>query len=408
MKRWLTQDLATLTGGSGRRAALVLVVAHVVPALLAWPLWAFGLHPYFDDRHWIPTALVVTYSAVVVLGTFIRFGVWGTPATSGRDSGEEYMQTFSPGLGFALGWLRWAMQLVMVFIIIIPTVMTWTNVRWWHIAGTDELDDLPVVAETIPVPQEWTLTDTEASRTGFPDFVLMSGPEGPEPEGYVELTYTVPASYTFEDLKQWLDSPRWRDAPDGDAFGAIQRERCDAERARCDVRRVPPQGREPEYFVRVELREPRSRFDQQEVEIRLDYRAHAAPDYEVSEETVERAMSIPAPSDWTRYDVLAEETNSGEDFTQFYGVPDSFGREDLEDWLDSDAWTDPATGPPFGRIRVDSPCREAGADGDRYLCSAMVVGTERSADTSYDGPVESLTVSLTADHTVRVSLERNG
>ncbi len=67
---------------------------------------------------------------------------------------------------------------------------------------------------------------------------------------------------------------------------------------------------------------------------------------------------------------------------------------------------------------MDSPCREVGPEeSDRnYLCSAIVVGTERSpldssddsSDESSDGPIESLSVSLTPDRTVRVSLERNG
>lgn len=190
--------------------------------------------------------------------------------------------------------------------------------------------------------------------------------------------------------------------------GAIRRERCDSEGTRCDVRLVPPPGQEPEYFVRAELDEPYSDRGGSEVRVRLNYREHAEPDWDVSQETVDRAKVIPIPSDWTRYNVLKGKTSNGEDFTQFYGVPESFAREDLEAWLDSGAWTDPSEGAPFGEIRRDSPCRPTGPDGTP-LCSEIVVGTERSSpDASSDGPIESLSISLSADHTGRVSLERNG
>lgn len=118
----------------------------------------------------------------------MRFEFWGTPATIGRGGGEDYVGTFKPLTGFALGWLRWFMQIVLVFIILVPTVMTVENVRSWHLIGTDELDRLPDRAATIPVPADWTLVDTKASQTGFPGFTNMSAPEGSELVGNVELS----------------------------------------------------------------------------------------------------------------------------------------------------------------------------------------------------------------------------
>ena len=66
------------------------------------------------------------------------------------------------------------------------------NVRWWHIVGTLELDELPARAATIPIPDDWQLVDTVATRTGVRGF--MDGPTGSIPQGYVRLTYKVPVS----------------------------------------------------------------------------------------------------------------------------------------------------------------------------------------------------------------------
>ena len=94
-------------------------------------------------------------------------------------------------------------------------------------------------------------------------------------------------------VMSWLDSPEWTENPDGDDVGAIARERCDRATTTCAVHLVPPPGEQPEHFVRARLDEPSYDGDDTEVEVRLDNRQYVTPDWEVSSETVERAMAIP-------------------------------------------------------------------------------------------------------------------
>lgn len=403
-----TVSLAALSGGSPLRAATVLVVSHLIPGVVACGLWAFGLLPIFDDLRWIPVSIAVAFGVGSTLWMLLSFGFWGSARTMGRGHGEEYEETFSPGAGFALGWLRWFLQVVMVAVVLLPVLMTWMNVRWWQLAGNDELDALPDRAAAIPAGQDWELTAVDASETGLLAF-MSSTVSGPEPEGYVEQTFAVPDTFVFPDVREWLEGPDWAQPVDGSpAFGEIRVESCRTESARCDARLVPSEGAEPEYFIRAQLRDVATLGGGPELEVRLTYRASAEPDYDVSPETVERAESIPVPADWIRIDVLDSTTVNGETISQWFGVPTSFDRADLESWLHDSVWTEPASGEPFGQLDVDS-CRETGTAGaTRYLCSAMVAGTERAPGVEAAGPIESLTVSLASDHTVRVSLARNG
>jgi len=403
--RWLKADLAELTGGRGGRAALVLIAAHVVLPLFTFALWALGLLPIFDDLRWIPIVIVSLYAAVVFIGLFVRFGAWGTARSFFRDVGEEYMETFSPRVGYGLGWLRWFMQIVAAFILIFPLLMTWGNTRWWQISGTEALDALPARAAQIPVPEGWELERTDASQTGVPSLPFQEHVDGPAPQGYVEHTYNVPDSYTFDELKDWLRGPRWENE-DGSAFGAIKLQRCRNESTRCRAQVVPSSGDKPEYFIRAAYHESRTGHVPNRVDVRLNYHKYEEPDWDVSQETVDRARMIPIPSDWTRSSVVEGTTSNGEKFTQFYRVPDSFSREDLKGWLNGPMWTEPVSGEAFGQVEVDD-CREIGPDDDEYLCS-VTVGDESSADDPDRGPIETLTVSLDPDHTVQVGLSRNG
>ncbi len=407
--KWLSIDLAKLSGGNGWRAAGILVVAHLIPGPVVLGLWFLGLLPIFDDLRWIPVSIGVTFSVLCALWMFLAFGFWGTVRTYGRGHGESYTQTFSPGVGFALGWLRWFMQIVMVGLMLIPVGMLWVNVRWWHLTGTEELDALPDRAATIPVMQEWERTDLEASETGLVAW-MDSTMEGPEPEGFVEQRFTVPDSFDFQDLKAWLESPEWAEPADGAAFGAIRIEECspDSTHPSCRAHLVPPTGEHPEYFVRATFYEPASRHGEPTLKVRLNYQQYVPPEYDVSQETVDRAEQIPVPQDWLRIDAKGAETSSGETFSQYYSVPESFDRKALEAWVNGSQWTEPTSGEPFGAIEVDS-CREVGqTEPTSYLCSAMVAGTERVPTEPSTGPVESLAISLDANHTVRVKLERNG
>lgn len=400
-------NLAAMSGGSGLRAAGILVVVHLVPACVAWGFWLFGLLPIFDGLHWIPATLAVAFLLVSAVGTFGAFGMWGTPQTGGRDYGEDYEETFSPGVGMALGWLRWFLQIVLVFVMFFPTAMTVLNIRWWHLAGTEELDALPERAATIPVMADWQRTRIEASETGIPEF-LKTTEEGPEPSGFVEQTYAVADSFTFDDLKQWLEGSEWATPATGEAFGAIEVDECKADSGRCDARAVPPAGEQSEYYIRARFREPVSARGEPEVVVRLTYHQYVPPVWDVSDETVERAQAIPVPEDWREFEADGYKTGNGETFNRRYRVPESFGPEDLEAWMKGPVWTSPENGEPFGAIEVDD-CEETGAASSViYACSAMVSGTQRVPGRPSSGPIESVQATLDADHIVRVRLERNG
>src|SRR5699024_3044815 len=207
-------------------------------------VWGFsvdGLLPIFYDVRWTPATLAVAFLLVSLVLTFGAFGMWGTPMTGGRDYGEAYEESFSPRVGMGLGWLRWFLQIVLVFAMFIPTAMTVLNIRWWHLAGTDELDALPERAATIPVMADWQRTSTEASETGITE-CMKTTEEGPEPSGFVEQRFEVADSFTFEDLKEWLEGPEWTTPATGEAFGQIEVDQCTADSARCDARAVPPEG----------------------------------------------------------------------------------------------------------------------------------------------------------------------
>src|SRR5699024_201647 len=337
--KWLKADLAELTGGRGGRAALILIAAHVVLPLFTFALWALGLLPIFDDLRWIPIVIVSLYAAVVLAGLFVRFGAWGTARSFFHDVGGEYMETFSPRVGFGLGWLRWFMQIVAAFILIFPLIMTWGNTRWWQISGTEALDALPARADQIPIPESWKLEDSDASQTGVLALPFQEHINRAEPQGYVERTYNVPDSYTFDKLKEWLQGPRWENDDDGAAFGAIKLQNCLDESTRCRVQVVPSSGDKPEYFVRAAYHESPTGRVPNRVDVRLNYHKYEEPDWDVSQETVDRARMIPIPSDWTRSSVVEGTTSNGEKFTQIYRVPDSFGREDLKEWLNGPTWT---------------------------------------------------------------------
>src|SRR5690625_1329890 len=119
------------------------------------------------------------------------------------------------------------------------------------------------------------------------------------------------------------------------------------------------------------------------VTIRLKYRQYVPPVWDVSDETVERAQEIPVPAEWREIEASAQQTQNGETFDRRYRVPESFGPEDLEAWMNGPQWA-------------------------AYACSAMVVGTQRVPGQQSSGPIESVSATLNAEGTVRVHWERNG
>lgn len=98
----MEDDLETMAGGSGPRAAGILVAAHLLPGVVLAGLWCIGLLAIFDDRRWIPAWIAVIFGVAAVLGLFLRFGFWGTPATTVRATATR--SSPASAHGSVLGW----------------------------------------------------------------------------------------------------------------------------------------------------------------------------------------------------------------------------------------------------------------------------------------------------------------
>ena len=392
-KLWVTISrpglLGRLSQGRGGRAVLVLIGAFLAPVLLCGLVWLLGLVPVFAYARWIPIGLVVIVGLVSIAVLFAAFGVWGVGANSGQDAGDQFTGDFRPLVAFGLGWLRWFMQIVMIGGIVLAFVAVWTDLRWWRLASTPEIDALPARAATMPVPAAWTPAGT---ATG-------DDPDNPYPNGYVERRYDVPAGYTYARMKKWMSGPGW-----ADGLGALQAQRCDSAATHCTAELTPAPGDLPQYTVHAWFTRALSGGDTPGIRLRLTYAEYdpaKAAEVDVSRETLRRAALIPVPAGWNRFDVSGEPSGSGENHVQTFAVPESYTGADLKAWLTGPAWTHPARGEAFGAVEMSYPCKRLD---DHYLCSMIVPATENSA-----GPVESLLVSYApGDHTVRVDFERNG
>ncbi len=393
-------SLSEMARGRASRAAGILVLAHLVPGVAMLALWLIGLAPIFDGgARWILRVIVIVVGLGSILALFIWFGFWGTIASGNQDHGEEYTESFSGGAGYALGWLRWLMQLVAVALVTYIGIGIWVNVRMWNFTGTDELRALQGRFDAIPVPDSWR-PDGEIDASGHGLSGIARWPSGDRPNGHVRRYYEVPASYTFDDLKRWMYGPAWATGRGGRTFGAIAVEGCRAAEKSCRARLVPGPGGHPEHFITADLRTGDGGSRPSTVRLNLSYEQYAEPDYEVSAETVARAQAIPVPTTWVRHtDVTEGTTHNGDSFTHWYTAPDDTTDADIRAWLAGPRWTAPTTGTPFGPITVDY-CKR---DTSGYRCEASVVRTDPSSR-----PIESISVSMDADRRVRVNLERNG
>lgn len=396
-KLWATINrpglLGRLSRGRGGRAVLVLIGAFLAPVVLCGLIWLLGLVPVFENARWIPIGLVGVAGLVSITVLFAAFGVWGVGAGSGQDTGDQFTGDFRPLVAFGLGWLRWLMQIVMIGGVLLAFVAVWTDLRWWRLVSTPEIDALPARAATMPVPADWTPSGTS---TG-------DDPDNPYPNGYFERRYDVPASYGYARMKAWMSGPGWADAPGGAAFGALQALRCDSVATHCTAELSPAPGDLPQYTVHAWFSRSPSGAGAPGVRLRLTYAEYdpaKAAEVDVSRETLERAALIPVPAGWARFDVSGEPSDNGENYVQTFAVPESYSGRDLKAWLTGPTWTHPAKGRPFGPVEMSYPCKKLD---DHYLCSMTV--TEPDSD----GPVESLLVSYApGDHTVRIDFERNG
>ncbi len=329
---------------------------------------------------------------LATLGTLVFvFGSWPMPTGAGlrlsRGVGEQYSSSFGPRAGFRLGLLRTVLQFVATGSCLAALFLTILDVRWFNLVPTDEMRSLPDRAATMPVPGDWRLSRTDR---GVDDDVKV-------PNAYVLQVYEVPESVA---LRSWLSAPTWADNPDGRSFGAIQVERCDTGTS-CVAHLVPAAGQEPEFFVTADLYGAAS--GNPEVRVRISYQEYVAPpDLAVSEATLERASLMPVPADWVRFavDGGGRGVTTSENYEQSFGVPDTFTPADLDAWLASPAWTAPASGPAFGAITLDQPCREREFF-PGYVCDVTVTAPPDAE------VVESFELSLEPDHTVVIRFRRD-
>ncbi len=395
MKRFSQDFLARVSRGRPGRAALVLVAAHLGVVVLAAGAWAIGLAPIFDHTRWVRIVLVSVVAAVTVLPMYLLFGFTGTLANHGVGSGEDYGEAFGPAAGMALLLLRWVMQLVMVAGVLAALAFTVVDARWWNLAGTDEIRELPARVAAMPVPDDWTLVDSEHGDDG--------GEKSPNMRYW--LTYEMPAGSTFEDVEAWVTGPAWTTGPA--AFGALRTEYCDPvpDRQTCDAHVVPPDGQEPEYFLHVDFDEPWAEGEPPEVDVQLRYQRYEAPRWEVDDVVVARANAIPVPADWVRFDARDEKTPHEQRFSQRFGVPQTFTEDDLEAWITGPAWTAPEAGEPFGAVTLYDECRLVIADA--FSCDASVDASVTTDAMGFDRATDWVEATFgESDHTVSVTFRR--
>lgn len=356
--RRLTSSLSGWSSGGALRAAAILVVANLGAVALAWAGWALFLLPAFYDDRLLPSIVMWAFAVVVSVTLLGTLGFWGMVATRGVGHGE-HLAAFPPRTALGLGLLRWALQLVMISGVFAAAVVTTLDLRWWHVAGTDEIRALPDRVAALPIPDEWELTSAEKGDDG--------GNHHPNMRHW--LTYDVPASYTFDDLSAWLADPAWADAPDGASFGAIRVVSCDAGQQECSAQLVPPSGEPVEHFVRVARSDPPYDGAPAEVDVQVTYRQYVEPDWEVDDAVVARGRAIPVPSAWVPAGEDASSNDAGQYFFREFGVPATFTPVDLQAWITGPAFTDPPAGRPFGAVTLEE-CRSYDAAG--YGCRASV------------------------------------
>lgn len=317
--------LARWSCGRGGRASLILIATHLGVAAVAMLFWLIGSLEIFDRVRWVPVTLVVIVAVVGSLGLIVFFGVWGTVRTAGRDGGEDYENTFTPGVGYALGWLRWLMQIVAIAGLLCAVVLAWGDAKPWQIFGTEGAGELRERVEAMPVPDGWELTSHERDI--------------PADERQSErrwLRFDVPDGYGADDLRAWITGPEWVEGENGEAFGAIRLEHCDPEDMSCRAQAVPDEG-EPRIFVYARVDET---FSGTRVEVQVRYREPEDLTEQLGEDLIARFGEMPVPDEWVGFNASAGGGDRLEMGMQ-YGVPEGFTVEDLEAWLDdADAWAD--------------------------------------------------------------------
>lgn len=236
--------LRRLSGGQGKRAALILIGAHVgamlVTLLMLFLIWLVGLAPIFTEARWIPVTLASVVWLVVTFAMLMVFGFWGTPSTGGQGGGYQIEDDFTPGVATGLGWLRWFMQISTFLVSCLALLLIWADMRWYHVVPTPEIEGLPARAAALPFPEDWGEGTGRSIDETFPADVYR-----------YELEFDVPDSYRYADLQKWMSSPEW-----GESIGALRNVDCDY--GDCEAEVVPHHGGQVAYFVRAEHRDYRA------------------------------------------------------------------------------------------------------------------------------------------------------
>lgn len=230
--------LGRLSGQRGGRAALILTGFFVAPVVVVSLIWLVGLAPIFFGVHWIPAVLASAFGFVYCMWLGLAFGWWGTGTVAHERGGGDQFGDFPSGVAFGLGGLRLLLQLLGIGGCFIVVVLIWVDLRWWHLTSSPEVDGLPDKAATMPVPEDWILTNASRGNTL---------PTATPADHYDYLmSFDVPESTTFSGVERWLSSPQWEDS-----FGALQEIDCDAEFERCEAQVAPRDGTEVRYVVKV-------------------------------------------------------------------------------------------------------------------------------------------------------------
>ncbi|MFE6508849.1 hypothetical protein ACFVDI_17355 [Nocardioides sp. NPDC057767] len=271
--RSLTQPglLGRLSRGNPKSAPWVLSGVHLLPVAIVVLIWWIGLSPAFDSIHWVPAILATVVAVAVPLPMMYAFGFWGVGAASGQDGGDQFDGDFTPLVAFALGWLRWVLQIVMIGGVMIGTVFIWLDFRPWHFLSSPEIDAMPNKIAAIPIPDDWE-ESSQPSEDWKKDHTSYTKP-------HAQLRAYFYAPVTYKEMTEWVNhTSAWEQSK----FGAIDHIECDSSLEWCHAERVPAPGEPREYSLTISWHEARGVTDGagqplHSVDIDLKYAAEGQP-----------------------------------------------------------------------------------------------------------------------------------
>lgn len=231
--------LADLTGRRAGLAALVLFAAYLVPIGVAWAGGTAGGRHLLGDSSGLVGLLSVVLGMALVVALTLKFGGWFAQL----DFGEEYMLTFRPVAGYALGWWRTLMQFGSLVLVTLVAADAEDAAELARVTNA-ETKALVSYAERAPIPPDWELHTDSLDQSEYR--------EGPN--ATYRSQYAVPATITVADLEAWLRDPRWRRGTGTKPpVGALQDISCDTATATCEAAVAPRSGQPVEYTVSVRL-----------------------------------------------------------------------------------------------------------------------------------------------------------